>query len=42
MGASRQLEKIWVRWPGGRVDKIDVPDRASEITVSFDGRITTQ
>jgi hypothetical protein len=32
-------EKLWVRWPGGRVTTTDVPPYAKEITVDSEGKL---
>jgi hypothetical protein len=40
MGASRQPEKIWVRWPGGRVSNFAFPAGAREVTLGFDEKMT--
>ncbi|MCI0693389.1 FG-GAP-like repeat-containing protein [candidate division KSB1 bacterium] len=42
MGASQQPEKIWVRWPGGRVSNFEFPAGAREMTLGFDGKITVR
>ncbi len=39
MGWAGEPTGIWVRWPGGKIVSGDVPKRAEEIEVGFDGQI---
>jgi hypothetical protein len=39
MGLRENPKGIWVRWPDGHVTNSDLPDRAGEVTVSFDGAL---
>jgi hypothetical protein len=39
MGLRENPIGVWVRWPGGHITNSDLPDRAREVTVSFDGAL---
>jgi hypothetical protein len=41
LGTPGALEKIWIRWPGGRVTESDLPQAATEVRVLMSGEVQT-
>jgi hypothetical protein len=39
MGGAEKADKIWVRWPGGRVTTTPIPKGAKDIVVEMEGTI---
>ena len=35
LGIARRPEYLWIRWPGGREQKVPIPEFATELKVSF-------
>ncbi len=37
LGRREPPKGIWVRWPGGHISSLDVPEGTREVTINFDG-----
>jgi hypothetical protein len=39
LAAAEPITQLWVRWPGGRVETVEVPAAAREIGVDATGKV---
>lgn len=35
----RDAERLWIRWPGGRVTTTEISAKTGEVTIDFDGKV---
>jgi hypothetical protein len=40
LGVPTQPTRIWVRWPGGKVSICPIPEKAKEISIDLEGKVT--
>ncbi len=38
MGVQDNPKGVWVRWPGGEISNVDIPEGASELTINFNSK----